>query len=161
MSGILSPCGNPFFPMKCDVYYANESQDKYGKVRKSWQLDGTVLCSFYTRDDDTNNNNFSYDDKKLYRLETTLFGRVQSDIRQSFSGMLYPVSHILITNIRSGGCNDETLYFYETNMEYETTPTIFEIVMSQPYIGPFGKVDYFKMQLQRSDTQELNELVAN
>ena len=145
--------------MNCDVYYATESQDKYGKVTKKWQFDMTEQCSFYTLGDESNNENFSFDDKKFYRLETMLFGRVRSDIRQDSNGLYHPMSHILITNIRGGNCNN-SVFFYETNGDYEGKPTIFEIKMVQPYIGPFGSVEYFKIQLERSDTQELNKIAC-
>lgn len=160
MAGILSSaCVSPFFQMKCDVYYATESQDKYGKVQKKWVYDMTEDCSFYTLGDTSNDDNFTYDDKKFYRMETMLYGRVKTDIRKTSSGLFYPLSHILITNIRGGNCNDE-VFFYETNGDYVGKPTIFEIKMVQPFIGPFSTVEYFKIQLERSDTQELNSSVA-
>lgn len=159
MPNFLTSCVSPFFQMNCDVYYATETQDKYGKVVKNWQFDMVEQCSFYTLGDESNNENFTFDDKKFYRLETMLFGRVRTDIRQASDGRFYPLSHILITNIRGANCNDQ-VFFYETNGDYEGQPTIFEIKMVQPFIGPFGSIEYFKIQLERSDTQELNERVA-
>lgn len=158
MSGLLGCCGSPFFTMEADVFYASESQDKYGAIEKKWNYYDSITCTFYTRDDDTNNNNFDYDDKKFYRLETRLFGRTNRDIRKSSSGMLYPLSHILVTSIRPAGTED--VYFYETNGDYVGKPTVFDIKMVQPYIGPFGSVEYFKVQLERSDTQGLSNCVA-
>lgn len=158
MPNFFTSCVSPFFQMDCDVYYATESQDKYGKIEKKWQFDMVEQCSFYTLGDESNNENFTFDDKKFYRLETMLFGRVRTDIRQASDGKYYPLSHILITNIRGANCNDQ-VFFYETNGGYEGKPTIFEIKMVQPFIGPFGSIEYFKIQLERSDTQELNEYV--
>lgn len=157
MAGILEQCSTVFFPMRCDVYYATESQDDYGKIEKKWDLDRTEQCSFYTLGDQSNNDNFSFDDKKFYRMETMLFGRVRKDLRKSSSGLLYPSSHILITNIRAGNCNTE-IFFYETNGQYVGEPTVFEVKMVQPHIGPFSTSEYFKVQLERSDTQELNKV---
>lgn len=155
--GLFDQCSSMFFPMRCDVYYAKESQDEYGKIQKNWQLDKTESCSFYTLGDQSNNENFSFDDKKFYRLESMLFGRLKSDVRKASTGEFYPLSHILITNIRGAGCNDE-LFFYETNGNYMGEPTIFEIKMAQPHIGVFSSIEYFKIQLERSDTQELNKV---
>jgi hypothetical protein len=155
--GILDPqCSTFFFPMQCDIYYASESQDELGMIDKKWNLDKTVPCSFYTLNDESNRNNFGFDTKKDYRLETMLFGRVKSDIRKNSFGQHFPLSHILVTNIRSATCSDD-LFFYETNADYVSVPTIFEVKMAQPYIGPFTTIEYFKIQLERSDTQELNE----
>jgi hypothetical protein len=66
------------------------------------------------------------------------------------------LSHILITNIRGA----DGLVFYETNGDWIGKPTVYEISMAQPYMGAFGKVEYFKMFIQRSDTQELNEVAS-
>lgn len=159
MSGILSECSSMFFPMECDVYYAKEEQDDYGRIVKKWSYDQTQKCSFYTMNDESNNENFSFDDKKFYRQETMLFGRLRTDIRKDSSGLYHPMSHILVSNIRNGGCGNET-FFFETNGDYVGKPTIFEIKMVQPFIGVFNSVEYYKVQLERSDTQELNEIAV-
>lgn len=156
MSSLFPLCVSPFFQMQCDIYYATDSQDKYGKMEKNWQFDSTQQCSFYTIGDQSNSENFTFDDKKFYRLETMLFGRIKGDVRKSYDGKYYPPSHILITNIRGSNCNKDTVFFYETNGDYVGTPTVFEIKMVQPFIGPFGTIEYFKIQLERSDIQDLN-----
>lgn len=153
MSGILNPNNlDLLFPMRCDVYYATETQDALGKVNKTWILDESRPCSFYTLNDMSNNDNFDFDDKKFYRLETMLIGRTKGDLRMSSDGAFYPASHILITNIRASCCNDE-VFFVETNGGYEATPTVYEPKMIQPYIGPYNNIEYYKIQLERSDTQ--------
>ena len=159
VAGILAGCNSLFFQMKCDVYYATEDQDKYGKVVKKWSYDMTEDCSFYTLGDQSNNDNFNFDEQKFFRMETMLYGRLKTDIRIDSSGLYHPLSHILITNIRGGTCNDE-VFFFETNGDYIGKPTIFELKMVQPFIGPFSTVEYYKVQLERSDTQELNEVVS-
>ncbi len=159
MAGILdAQCSSFFFQMECDVYYAGESQDKYGKVDKIWQFNKTEPCSFYTLNDQSNYQNFTFDDQKFFRLETMLFGRTKTDLRKNSEGLYYPVSHILLANIRPTGCGNNESFFVETNGEYQGVPTIFEIKMIQPYIGAFGYTEYYKVQLERSDTQELNSV---
>lgn len=155
MAGILSGCSNMFFPMKCDIYYARETQNNYGKIEKHWEYDQTKPCSFYTMADESNFQNFSFDDKKFFRLETMLFGRVKTDIRKDSAGLYHPHSHILITNIRGGSCEEELLFF-ETDDQFQAVPTIFEIKMVQPFVGVFSTTEYYKVQLERSDTQELD-----
>lgn len=153
-------CTNLLFQMECDIYYADESQDEYGGIDKVWQYDMVEPCSFYTLSDKSNSNNFTYDDNRFYRLETMLYGRFQSDPRKSSSGLYYPLSHILVTNIRaSGNCGGET-FFIETDGEYIGEPTVFEIKSCQPFVGPFNSVEYYKIQLERSDQQGVNNRVA-
>jgi hypothetical protein len=160
MAGLFGTnvCNSLFFQMQCDIYYATESQDNYGKIDKRWTFDMTEPCSFYTLGDMSNNNNFSFEDEKFYKLETMLYGRFATDPRQDSSGLYHPLSHILVSNIRGATCNEET-FFIESNGDYAGKPTIFEIKTCQPFIGPFNTVEYYKIQLERSDTQELNQSV--
>lgn len=150
--GLLG-CSSPFFQMQCDIYFANEIQDKYGKVEKRWMLDHTQRGSFYTLGDKNNYDNFSLEDKRFYKLETMLYGRVQDDPRKDSSGFYHPLSHVILTNVRGGTCSDTT-FWVETNGDYVGKPTIFEIKTCQPFVGPFNRVEYWKIQLERSDTQE-------
>ncbi len=158
MAGLFGTnvCSSLFFQMQCDIYYATETQDNYGKIDKKWAFDMVEPCSFYTLGDQSNNNNFSFEDEKFYKLETMLYGRFSTDPRQDSMGMYHPLSHILVSNIRGTGCNEET-FFIESNGDYSGKPTIFEIKTCQPFIGPFNTVEYYKIQLERSDTQELNQ----
>ncbi len=159
MAGLLSgKCSSLLFQMNSDVYYAIESQNDYGQIEKKWVFDQTVPCSFYTLGDRMNDNNFVFNNDIFFKLETMLYGRTQKDIRKSSDGLLYPLSHILITNIRGATCNDET-FFFETNGDYESVPTIFDIKTCQPFVGPFSTIEYFKIQLERSDTQVFKDNV--
>jgi hypothetical protein len=143
--------------MLCDIYYATEEQDKYGKIKKIWNYDRSEPCTFYSLSDKSNSDNFVYDISQFYKLETMLFGRVRTDARKGSDGFYHPVSHILITNLRSGSpCNEgESAFYIETNNVWEAKPTIFELKMIQPFVGPFNSVEYYKIQLERSDSQEL------
>lgn len=152
----LSGCKSPFFQMECDLYYATETQDKYGKMDKVWSFDMTEKCSFYTLGDKSNDDNFSFEDDKFFKLETMLYGRFATDPRQDSNGLYHPLSHILVTNIRGATCNTET-FWVETNGDYVGKPTIFEIKTCQPFVGPFNTIEYWKIQLERSDRQEMEQ----
>lgn len=156
-ANFLTSCVSPFFQMQCDLYYATESQDKYGKIDKKWQFDMVERCSFYTTSDKSNDDNFSFNDEKFFKLETMLYGRFATDPRQDSSGLYHPLSHILVHNIRGGTCNTEP-FWIETNGDYVGKPTVYEIKTCQPFVGPFNRVEYWKIQLERSDTQELNDI---
>lgn len=155
----LSGCVSPFFQMQCDIYYATETQDKYGKIDKKWTFDMTEKCSFYTLSDKSNDDNFSFEDKRFLKLETMLYGRFSTDPRQDSNGLYHPLSHILVHNVRGGTCVEDP-FWIETNGDYVGKPTVFEIKTCQPFVGPFNTVEYWKIQLERSDRQELNEYVT-
>lgn len=151
-------CINPFFPMQCDIYYATEDQDKYGTINKKWVFGHTLDCALYNPDD-KKAEDFKFEDQKFYMLDGFAVGRTKKDPRKSDVESFYPMSHILITNIRGKNCSDE-LFFYESTETYEQKPTIFELRSCQPYVGPYSTIEYFKLVLQRSDTQELNDVVS-
>jgi hypothetical protein len=152
-------CSSLFFQMQCDLYYATESQDQYGKIDKRWEFDMIEKCSFYTLSDKSNDNNFSFEDGRFFKLETMLYGRFATDPRQDSTGLYHPLSHILVTNIRGATCNTET-FFIETDGEYAGKPTVYEIKTCQPFVGPFNSVEYYKIQLERSDRQEISNNVS-
>lgn len=154
----LSNCSNIFFPMQADIYYAINQQDDYGKIKKKWIMDRTEYCTFYSLSDKSNLDNFAYDPSQFYKLEIMLFGRSKTDLRRGSDGLYRPVSQILITNIRGGACNDDESFYIETNGVYEGKPTIFEIKTIQPFVGPFNTAEYYKIQLERQDIQELNHI---
>lgn len=145
-----------FFPMLCDLYYASEKQDKYGKIEKKWVFTDTIQCSFFTLNDELRNSDkFGTSQEQFFELESRILGRSITDIRSTKDGQFFPMTHILVTNIRSSSCSDE-LFFRETNGGYEAVPTIFEPSSIQPYIGAFNRIEYYKIVLSRSDIQELS-----
>lgn len=157
---VFYQCSDPLFPMLCDVYYATDEQNQYGMMDKTWTIDESVPCSFFLNKSRENHKDFKFSDEKFYRMETRISGRTRRDVRQSSYGVYYPLSHILITNIRGGTCGDE-LFFYETTEAYEKVPTVFTIMMNQPFIGPYPSINYFSLELERSDVQELTNVGSN
>lgn len=142
--------------MDCDLYYATEQQGTYGEIKRCWMIDRTIPCSFYTLNDQSNKDNLDFDDKKFYRMDTTLYGRTKLDIRKGSDGAYYPQTHILVTNIRQAGCTTDP-FFIETDGGYEGQPTVYEVKSYQPYIGPYNSIEYYKVQLGRADFQGLDE----
>jgi len=145
--------------MHCDVYYSLETQDDYGKMVKQWFFDRTENCSIYSISDRSNDENFTFNPASndiFFKLETMLFGRTETDLRKSSNGEYYPLSNILINNIR--GLETDESFFIETVGGFIGTPTLYEIKANQPYVGPFNRVDYYKIQLERSDIQ--GDLIA-
>jgi hypothetical protein len=83
-----------------------------------------------------------------------LIGRVQIDIRKSSVGENYSISNILFVNIRDS--YDELIY-KETSGEREGRGTIFEIVSFDPFVGPFGGIEYYNLILRRTENQGVED----
>jgi len=142
-------CGpDPFFSMDMDIYYATESQDKIGKEVKTWMLDRTVrgyaeVLGSVSRDGLKASQFFEYEGK--------LIGRVKEDPRVSVSGMNYPITAMIITDIRDSGTGVQ--YYTESYGDRSGLSTIFEIMAVEPYVNPWNEIEYYKILFNRSDKQ--------
>lgn len=135
------------FPMYADVYYPLTENTAYGNVKKTWIMDKTIVCSF-------NEAGVSYkeDIKPDANIKTDfiLLGRVKNDIRISSDSVKNAATNILITNIRDQ-LNNEV--YVETSGTRAGKSTLFEIATQAPFVNPFGRVEYYKVVLRRSENQ--------
>lgn len=135
------------YPMLADVYYPGIEQGEFGAITKTWMLDRTVAGNFSVvgskgKEEVNPNVNIT--------LDKVLKGRVRSDIRYTSMEDGKALTNVIITNIRDK--NGVEIYT-ETVGQRAGKSTIFEIATQEPQIGAFGKVEYFKLILKRSDNQ--------
>lgn len=144
-------CSNMLFTMSADIYYSSENQDDFGVEVKDWQLDQTVDCYFeilgaVDKDSIKGGEFYEYNDK--------LIGRSKTDIRESVNGLYYPITSILITDIRD---RKTCKHFYtESSGERSSKSTIYEVMAVEPYVNPWNQIEYYKILLNRSDRQEID-----
>jgi hypothetical protein len=143
-------CGDKtdfMFPMEADVYHPIVEQGALGNVQKTWVLDRTIACSLAPagtafKEEVAPNINITQD--KL------LIGRVREDIRISDRDANNAITNVIITNIRDKNCNP---IYVETSGPRVGKSTIFEVATNDPFVGPFGSVEYFKVVIRRSENQ--------
>jgi hypothetical protein len=143
-------CGDKtdfMFPMEADIYHPIVEQGALGNVKKTWVLDRTIACSFAPagsafKEEVVPNINITQD--KL------LIGRVHEDIRISGRDANNAITNIIVTNIRDKNCNH---IYTETSGPRAGKSTIFEVATNDPFTGPFGNTEYFKVVLRRSENQ--------
>jgi len=142
-------CETPDFmyPMLADIYYPIVEQGAYGDVKKNWVLDKTIACQFNSAG--TANKEEIRPEVKLL-LDNSLIGRVKSDIRFSSEEQKNALTNIVITNIRDKNGN---VIYLETSGPRAGQPTIFELATFDPFLGPFGNVEYYKLVIKRSENQ--------
>jgi hypothetical protein len=145
-------CEEPdfIFPMQADVYYPIVDQGVYGNVKKTWILDKTIAGNFNSvggagKEEVTPNVNITQ--------KTSLIGRVKTDIRISSLDAQNSVTNILITNIRDKNCNH---IYTETSGPRAGKSTIFEIATQEPFVGPFGGIEYYNLVIRRSENQAVD-----
>jgi hypothetical protein len=133
--------------MNFDLYYAQKEQDRYGREQKIWQLDQTLVGYVETvKSEDVSKTFFEYKGK--------LLGRTKVDPRISVNAQEYPLTDILITNIRDKKSCQE--FYLETFGQRAGKSTLYEISALEPYIDPFNRIEYYRLFLNRLDAQVLN-----
>jgi hypothetical protein len=82
--------------------------------------------------------------------EKILIGRVKQDIRISERFSRNAITNVLITNIKDQSGNQ---VYLETSGPRDGKATLFEVASQEPFVGPFGAVEYYKIVLRRSENQ--------
>lgn len=135
------------YPLLADIYYPIVEQGPYGNVSKTWVLDKTIACSF-----NPPSTRFKEDinSEAMLKIDNSLIGRVRTDITQSSQGGSYSLTNIVITNIRD---TDGNIIYNESAGPRSGLSSIFEIATFNAIVGPFGKLDYYKVIIRRSENQ--------
>jgi len=135
------------YPMKADIYYPIITQNAYGQPSKEWVFDRTISCNA------TPVGGAGTDELKpevFLQYDGKLIARSRSDLRISSIDSQNAVSNILIANIRS---SSDSLIYKETAGPRVGRGTIYEIGTLEPFFGPFGNIEYYKMLWRRTENQ--------
>jgi hypothetical protein len=135
------------FPMQADIFYPDVEQSAYGNITKTWKLDRKIACSF-------NPAGTAFKEELNAKVDLTqdslLIGRCRQDVRFSLLQESFAMTNIVISNISDKNGNE---IYLETAGPRKGKSTIFEIATIQPFSGPFGSVEYYKIVLRRSENQ--------
>jgi hypothetical protein len=135
------------FPMVADIYYPIVEQAALGNISKRWVFDRSIICSFSSAGS-------SFKEELVPNIDITqdslLVGRSKSDLRLSSLEASNAITNVIITNIRDKNCNQ---LYTESSGIRKNKSTIFEIASHQPFVGPFGEREYYKVVLRRSENQ--------
>jgi hypothetical protein len=146
---MISVCndGDFLYPLKADVYYPIVDQGAYGNIQKTWVMDRTTRCNFAPAgtawEEEVKPN-------PLINISVTLLGRTPTDLRITSSNNKDSIVNVIVTNIRTR--NDQPVYI-ETAGPRSGRSTLFEVASSEPIVGPFGDIDYYKVVIRRSENQ--------
>jgi hypothetical protein len=137
------------YPLLADVYYPIVETGAYGNTKKTWVLDRTISCFFnpagrLTKEDVNSENKIE--------IDSLLIGRVRNDLAKG-SNDSYSFTNIIVTNVRDN--SGQSIYNEPAGIR-KNSPTIFEIASLNPIVGPFGKTEYFKVLMRRSENQAVD-----
>jgi hypothetical protein len=135
------------FPMQASLYHPIVEQGDFGAIKKQWVLDRTFSCSL-----SSGGSAFKEEVKPNVNItqNTILVGRTKSDIRISSRDSKNSLTNILITDIKD---QEGNLVYLETSGPRSGKGTLFEIATYEPFVGPFGVVESYKLIIRRSENQ--------
>jgi hypothetical protein len=138
------------FPMQADIYYPVVDQGSLGNIKKLWILDKTVAVN-------VNPAGSAFKEEVVPNVNITkdmlLIGRIKDDVRISSRDANNAITNVIVTNIKDKNCNP---IYLETSGPRAGKSTIFEIATQEPFAGPFGNVEYYKIILRRSENQAVD-----
>lgn len=138
------------FPMQATIFHAIVEQQGYGQLKKTWVADRTIACSFTDagsafKEEVVPNVNITQ--------EKILVGRVKTDPRISVQDSGTSITNVVVSEIKDRFGN---AVYTETAGPRSNKSTIFEVAAVDPFVGPFGKVEYYKVVLRRSENQAVD-----
>jgi hypothetical protein len=133
--------------MLADIYYPIVDQGPYGNVQKNWIHDKTIACNFSSA-----GSAFKEDVKPNVNItqDTIMLGRAKTDIRFSTNKNQNSITNVIVTNIKDKDLNE---IYVETAGPRAGKSTLFEVATVEPFTGPFGSVEYYRIVLRRSENQ--------
>lgn len=152
-NGLFDICDNPDFlyPMKADIYYAVIKQNTYGQPQSTWIFDRTITCSATpvggAGKEELRPEVFLQNDGKL-------IARTKTDPRVSSHENNYAMTNILVTNIRNA---QDNIIYKETAGPRSGRATIYEFGTVEPFTGPFGDIEYYKILWRRTESQAVGD----
>ncbi len=145
----MTVCETPDFmyPLQASVYHPIVEQGDFGAIKKQWTLDRVFACTF-----SSGGSAFKEEVKPNVNItqNSILVGRTKSDIRISSRDNKNSLTNILITDIRD---QEGNLVYMETSGPRSGKGTLFEIATYEPFVGPFGVVESYKVVIRRSENQ--------
>lgn len=139
------------YPMLADIYYPIISQGNYGEIEKSWIFDRTIACNASTVG---GAGTEEIKPEVFFQHENKLVSRSRTDIRISSNEAKEAKTNVLITNIRS---SSGELIYKETAGPRSGRGTIYEVATLEPFVGPFGNIEYYKMLWRRTENQAVGD----
>lgn len=138
------------FPLEIDVFHPVVEQSAYGSVQKIWVLDRSIAANLSSggsamKEEIKPNMNLTQ--------ETIIAGRVKGDLRFSKRESKNSIVNVIVTNIRDKNCNQ---VYIESAGPRAGKSTIFEVATTEPFLGPFGEVEYYRVVLRRSENQAVD-----
>ena len=139
------------YPMLADVYYPIITQGPFGEIKKEWVFDRTIACNA-TPVGGAGSEQIKPD--MFLQYEDKLVVRSKTDLRNTSRSTQEATTNILISNVRF---SHGQIIYKEAAGPRAGRGTIYEVGTLEPFSGPFGNVEYYKMLWRRTESQAVGD----
>jgi hypothetical protein len=136
-----------FYPMTADIYYSENKQNDLGVLEKSWVYDRTVKCSAISTMSDKTITSEIKSNSREFSYNSDIIFRVGENIQERKNGTTYPITEILITNIKDP---NKKLVFKEKG----NIPTQYELKTFVPGYNANHLLEFYRGYMSRSTKQK-------
>ncbi len=140
--------GNPI-PQE-NVVTGGAGQNEYGEAIKVWYMDRTQKKAYWNVMGTVNLQDLSADREFEYKKRLNGRFKFPDDPRLDVYGNYHPISDLMITGIVDKNSGEQL----HTNED--GTAIMFDVMNVDPYIDPFGNIEYYKLLLERRDMSIIN-----
>jgi hypothetical protein len=135
------------FPLLADIYYPHITQGAFNEVKKEWIFNRSVAC---LAEPYIGRNKKVVNTEPFIQYSESLIARSRSDVRVSLDETPHALTNVLIANIRTASGN---MVYKETAGPRVGKGTIYEVSTLEPYVGPFGEIEYYILGFRRAENQ--------
>jgi hypothetical protein len=137
---------NIYYPMTAEIFYAETRQNDFGTMERTWVFDRTVKCSAVSAMADKTLNSELKSTNAFFQYNSDIAFRTSDDIQRKKGGTYYPITEVLVTNIKDSEGN-------VVWTEREDSYTQYEIQSFVPSYDAFHAVEFHRGYLTRSTKQ--------
>ena len=134
------------YPMTADLYYAETKQNAFGTMEKTWVYNRTIDCSAISALADKTLTGELRSQGAFFQYNSDIAFRTNQNIQRNLGSRYYPITEILITNIKDQSGK-------QVWTEGETEKTQYEVQSFVPSYDAFHTVDFYRGYLTRSQKQ--------
>jgi len=135
-------------------YYANVMQEAgqniYGEAEKVYRYDRNAEFAYFNVMGTVNLQDLTADREFEYKKRLNGRFKFPDDPRVDVYGNYHPISDLMITGIVDKNSGEQL----HTNED--GTAIMFDVMSVDPYIDPFGNIEYYKLLLERRDMSIIN-----
>jgi hypothetical protein len=135
-----------FYPMSAEIFYAETKQDDFGTMKRTWVFDRVVPCSAISAMSDKTLNSELKSTSSFFQYNSDIAFRTSEDLQRKKGKTYFPITEILITNIKDS--NGQYVW-----TEWEDVRTQYEVQSFVPSYNSFHAVHFYRGYLTRSTKQ--------